>query len=465
MSPPASRLRDILRQFKKELLYAGRALSQVGLRRMLFGTASAPVLQRPSLFDVDLPVSTIEGLRDYLRQHHRSFDEGRYALYLPPASLADPSLDLLRSSYPPGSGLKLIKRPGRHFETTYSNVDMQPRLSRTERTLLPQPVEQLAIINYGYDLGLFPRAHDLVQIRTRAGMWLTGFVLEDVPASPPSRTQFQTLIDGIEHACGGSRLGLLTPRWMEHTDFRFPEGLRNCRVRGDGTAVYVDFQNFFFINRRRLLREVLQQAKRQTHFGDALLLSGGQCCYQSVPGYTRRHKRDVGARFEHFRNSLDGAGITLEGARVLDVGCNIGMVMGHALAGGSAWAVGIDRPGVVPHARRILHLLGFSRFDVVGEEMTPQSSFQALLPSHFRDTRARPLVIFFLAMHRHIGYPPALFDLPWKAMVFEGHQDDTLESVQSRLAPLVTSRHGVIRTLEIYQDATSRPRPFALLLR
>ena len=74
-------------------------------------------------------------------------------------------------------------------------------------------------------------------------------------------------------------------------------------------------------------------------------------------------------------------------------------------------------------------------------------------------------VVFYLAMYNHIGFIDALGRLPWKALVYEGHEGDSLEELSGRLAEIKNVGSFSIKAAREYTDGDSGMRPIAILVR
>ena len=85
-------------------------------------------------------------------------------------------------------------------------------------------------------------------------------------------------------------------------------------------------------------------------------------------------------RMKVFRDALQLAGVSVEGRLVLDIGCNIGMMMGQYLKLGARWCHGWDRRHLTPHTERLLLALGCTRFSTSGTDIATSQPLEEDLP-------------------------------------------------------------------------------------
>jgi hypothetical protein len=258
-------------------------------------------------------------------------------------------------------------------------------------------------------------------------------------------------------------LGVVVPGGFSHDDFRQPDCSGNAFMDDEGKFQYVDFQNFVLQGYAQFLDGIVMQAAERSHFGDKSLLRGGRYLYQSVPGVDRPAKRDIAPRLEVLRQMLTDVGVTLEGRTVVDVGCNIGMMVGSYLREGAAWCHGWDMPAIVPHTERVLQGTGCTRFSLTGGMLNPDRDLVADLPTWLKD--GRNLVVSYLAVHGHIGWLQGLEHLPWDTMIYESHEGESQEMARGFIAKLGERIPCRILAMTTYRDGDSDPRVLAVIKR
>lgn len=168
-------------------------------------------------------------------------------------------------------------------------------------------------------------------------------------------------------------------------------------------------------------------------------------------------------RWEFLARELARHGVSLERRLILDVGCNAGMMLYSALGSGAGWAIGWDRPEVIPSTRDLLLAVGASRFHLTGAELSPEYSLEKDIPPHLRPA-LNESVVLYLSVHQHIGLLESLRHIPWRLLVYEGHQGETLQDAATALAPLLTEPVRQI-VASCLADGDSGPRPLIILRR
>jgi len=254
------------------------------------------------------------------------------------------------------------------------------------------------------------------------------------------------------------------PEGFNDVEFDCPDCSHNAFTDENSDFKYIDFQNFVLTGYDAYLREVALEATEASHFGDESVLRGGRYLYQSVPGVNLPSKRSIDERMKVFRQALTAAGVSVEDRLVLDIGCNIGMMMGQYLKLGARWCHGWDRKHLVPHTERLLGALGCTRFSTTGTDISSAQPLEENLPAFLRPY-LDGCVISYLAVRGHLGWLDGLSTVPWKVLIYEGHEGETradFEEYIKEFSALTTFRIGHQTS---YVDGDSDERTLAILVK
>lgn len=169
-------------------------------------------------------------------------------------------------------------------------------------------------------------------------------------------------------------------------------------------------------------------------FGDVhYLRSKKPYIYQTIPGVRIAARRNSIIRWEKISKLLADIDIDVKNRLVLDICCNTGVMLSMALSDGALWALGWDLPQVAEVAMQLQRSLGFSRIDMIGASLTTNYSILADI-----DVRFHPFldeaVVFYLAAYAHIGLISELATMPWRILVFEGHEKVHVEGYSDAIA-------------------------------
>jgi hypothetical protein len=469
-------LRAALRRMRAAALQAGRQTAKewsffvhmAGVRGFLpaaggGGGIALLATQKPRDVALDIPPTRDPvSLRDLLRDRGVEYAEGQFSLYLAPSAFRQIAARAAQA-YPPDSGLKVLKDGEARADRKYVSTRMLSDASRVAIRNQPTLSGLVAVANALWLNGLGAPVRDLVVLHTGHTRHMA-FVVGHVSGRVPGPDEYAAFLNRLDNYLRVGPLALVLPHWREHKDLAPPDCNANL-IMPDGadSAVYVDFQNFLFKDWSRFVKACTNAARQGTHFGETHLLAGGRYLYQSVPGIARLSKRDSERRFTFILRMLTGHGIALDGCAVLDIGCNIGMMMAQALREGASWALGWDRETVAEHTRRILYAIGCSRFAVVGADLHAEYDFASDVPPWVAP-RLHESVVFFLAMRKHIGVPSAIAAMPWRALVYEGHTGDGPDETHRYLQDLSARTGARVVASASYQDRMTQ-RPIALLVR
>jgi hypothetical protein len=214
-----------------------------------------------------------------------------------------------------------------------------------------------------------------------------------------------------------------------------------------------------------LMEDVLGQDGTSTlHFGRERMFGDGRYLYQSIPVTGQPGRRDTAARWRRISLLLAQSGLSVKDRLILDVGCNAGMMLAAALADGAAWGLGWDLPEVSERAEALLLALGFTRFDLIGGTLSPHYELGSALPRHLEPLLGDSLVLY-LAIRHHAGLVADLGSIPWRGLVYEGGETESVASLEAALAPLRATTEFQIAAAVDFRDGECLPRPLALLVR
>jgi hypothetical protein len=457
-------------KFKDQLVAEARAARRIGVSGLMgraLGNASPwekiLPLQRFRLVALpQLQLDSVESLVNDLKSNELSFSEGGHAIYLPPASFKASLFQDLASAYPPDAGLKVVKGKGGIDEGGYINEPTKGD-SRLHLKLVHNHRHLTLVANLLNAWRVGPKLYDLVEVQANNCVW-TAYVIQHVSGSAPSLAECESGIEKLRDLERQGLIRVILPEGFEDEEFECPKCSDNALTNGNGEFKYIDFQNFFLTNYASYLRTVALEATNASHFGDSSVLRGGRYLYQSVPGVNLPSKRSIDQRMTIFDRTMKEAGVSVEDRLVLDVGCNIGMMMGQYLKRGASWCHGWDRSHLVPHTERMLLALGCTRFSTTGTDITAHQPLEEDLPPFLR-ARLEGSVISYLAVRGHLGWLDALSRIPWKFLIYEGHEGETQEDFELYLEEFQKVADFRLGSVTSYMDGDSDERTLAVLVR
>lgn len=451
---------------KDQITSEVQTLRRVGVSRLLKETLGKPtpwreVLPIQSPRTISLPASG-ESFIDHIRSVGAAYGEGSHAIYLAPTSLKLTEFSSIAKDYPPDAGLKIMKNPGSVDESNYlmgrakGDSSIQLGMVHSHRHLS-------LVANLLHARGVGPRLYDLVNLKCDDQI-RTAYVVQDVGVDAPSVAQCEAGIQKLRDLDAEGVIKVILPDGFADPEFECPSCGNNALVDSDGQFQYIDFQNFLLGDYEKFLTNLATAAAEQTHFGDTNALRGGRYLYQSVPGVKLPGKRDVANRMKTLTQLLDQAGVSVGERLVLDVGCNIGMMMSQYLKLGAKWCHGWDRATTTPHTERMLLALGCTRFSTTGTDITKSRALANDLPKHAA-AALNGCVISYLAVRGHLDWLDSLREIPWSFMIYEGHEGETSQDFESYLVELKSLTNFKLGPTSTYVDGDSEERTVAILLK
>lgn len=409
------------------------------------------------------PVAHSRDLAGWLQERGVEIREGGHTIYIPPQPGLVDVLGEAARSYPAGSGFKILRDPRPPHEAHYLTPHGGRPLSTLRRNLVGLPREQVVTANHLYVRGLGPRVWDVCSLRAGPDSY-TAFIVDHITGSPTTPEEWGRFRDRLDEVVAEDQLAVTIPDWRSNGDFGSPDCRGNLIATSPLRApLYVDFQNFRLRDQRDWQREVARKGRAGLHFGRTRVGRGGAYLYQSIPTLGASGKRNSSKRWQLISKLLADAGLAIRGRLVLDVGCNAGMMLHSALADGAFWGLGWDLPEVIERAEPILLSLGTSRFHLIGANLASEYPLEGDVRPELTP-RLEESVIFYLSVVNHVGVMHSLSRLPWRAMLFEGHQGESLETTLTHVSHL-TARGVRIAARTSVGDGDSSERPLLLLVR
>ena len=456
------KLRD---QFASEYRVARR----IGIKNLwekAIGTPSSwqevlPVQSARRISIPDLELTSLHSFLSQLDDQRLAYATGGHAIYLPPDTVEKTAFRVLSNFYPPNTGLKIVKHPGGLSESVY--VYKNEGESRLHLRLIHNLRHLSLVANLLHVKGVGPRLHDLVELDC-GGNLRTAFVTEHVENPVTSTAECESGIKTIRELEQNGLLKVILPSGFDDEEFQCPDCSGNAFTTRDGKFRYIDFQNFVLTGYGEYLKSVALDAAEASHFGDKSILRGGRYLYQSVPGLGLPSKRDIKVRMKALTALLEQAGVSVNNRLVLDVGCNVGMMMAQYLKMGAVWVHGWDQEVVVPHTERLLYALGCTRFSTTGGVITKSIRLQENLAPHVQP-HLEGCVISYLAIRGHVDWLNALAEIPWTFMIYEGHEGETTQQSLKYFEEFKQRVPFQIAAQGEYADGDSEPRTVAILIK
>ncbi|HEX8089555.1 MAG TPA: hypothetical protein VF762_11910, partial [Blastocatellia bacterium] len=423
-------------------------------------------LQRPlRLVIPGLNLANTVEMLDYLDSTGLEYSQGGHTIYLPPATVRASAFQVLTRNYPQDAGVKIVKNPGGVDDSDY--ICSGPGLAKGESLIhrkLTHTHRQLTLVaNLMFSKDIGPRLYDLVELQCGDQIW-TAYVIEHVKGRTPTLEECEAGLGKIRALKEQGFIKITIPDNDEEEDFRCPACNNNAFIDGSGKFHYIDFQNFLLVDYGSYLKGVAVQAADETHFGDKSLLRGGRYLYQSVPGLSMPGKRKIDDRIKVLCELMESSGVSVKDRLVLDIGCNIGMMIAQYLRLGARWCHGWDRAYVTPHTEKLLLALGCTRFSLSGCDIDASRKIEADLPE-ILEPSLDGCVISYLAVRSHLGWLNSLARVPWSFMIYEGHEGETQKDFEIHMNQLRSHVDFRIGAVSSYTDGDSDRRTVAILLR
>jgi len=404
--------------------------------------------QRTLNWNVSLPeLNTGPDLVNWFRDHNILVNEGGHTIYIPPQSELASLMPDIVGHYPPNSGFKILKDFRGPDEAKYSTA---------------RPMDLQITANYIHALGFGPQLWDLCTWKSKSSLYSV-FVVDHVSGDAPSREECDVFLGTMKEQLSENNLHIAMPDWADREDFKCPGCNGNLLVSEPLKVLqYIDFQ-CFTCNAAAWTKEIVLKANEAFYFGDTWLTN--KPLYQSVPGSASVGKRNTKKRWDFIIELLHQADVSIRGRLVLDVGCNAGMMLNSSLVEGAAWAIGWDRPAIVPFTKNLLFSLGTTRFNLVGATLNQEYPLENDIPVNMSPMLSEA-VIFYFSVHDHIGLLESLKKIPWRVFVYEGHQAELLEDSHAAIEPLLTDKIEIVASKYIdIMDGDADPRPVVILKR
>ncbi len=446
--------RDFIWQRRRDLLFLVYLLRRI-VRQIVYRSHYSEIEKSLKQYifthDVSLPFDSVEGLSQEFTRLNFKFSEGRHTFYLYRDNDIEKLSKKILSFYPYKIGLKIIKSAEISNDGTpyYTSSKVASRSSTITSRAVGSIREKMIISNILNLRGVAPRVYDIVRLRFKNRVAFA-MVVQHIEGDILKGEAAKEFMRRFKRIIRDEYIQILGEK--DHVDFRPPD-YRNNIISNREKTYYVDIQNFAIFDKKQRDKQLSQAIQEVTHFGDSRIMRPSEYAYQSVPGLNIKGKRDTLYRIYKIQDLLDKNNISLKGHTVLDIGCNLGIFIMHFLSKGARWGVGLDMPKIVNVATRFLIERGFSRFDLIGADLSEDNVIE-LLP--LKDYE----MVLYLSIEKHIGFPDWLNRISFRYFLYEGHSHETVKDIKTKIK---TWRPDIkIIDSIISQDGDSEPRPILL---
>lgn len=465
---------NIIFRFIRRIYYEAKMLFHVlqnslitKFYKRLKGNSCKTVTQFPLSWNMKIGrIKTVEDLKSLLKNSNILFNEGGNTIYIPPQQRLEKLFGNMVMFYPPDAGFKILK----HFQPPdkAKYVGGGPYIGQGDsyirRVLTGSINDQIDAANVLHRFQVGPALYDVAEIITDE-VSMTCFVVQHVHGVSPNEKEHEEFLNKLSILINGDTFALVPPEGLKFIDFKSPDCNRNL-IKSNETAklMYVDFQQFIVRDKKKMIDQILLESKNELHFGDTRLFRGGKYLYQSIPGTLNIGKRDIEKRWSFIKKLLQDSGVEVSKRIVLDIGCNAGMMLSCALAEGALWGLGWDSSSVVIQAKRLNSVLGNTRVNFFGANLSESYCISRDIPERF-NLLLNNSIIFYLAVWKHFGFMSDLAKIPWKAIVFEGHDGDTFEKLSDKLLKIQSEWNCKITVKSEIRDGDCGTRPIAVFVR
>ena len=390
-----------------------------------FAEQAIEVYEAPLAHGPDRP-----GLLTMLERSGLAYRDLGSAVYLPAQAGLSRAVGAAADAYPEGSGF-LIARS--------SQADQW-----RDRLLA-------GVLLHAENVG--PRVYDLIGLT--GAVTVPALVLADPVTEPAAEPEREAVASAVRALAGAGLVVVDDAQWDQPENFRASDG---------GSAAFIRPDLLRAPDQGKLIDRALDGAREELHFGREAALRGRRYLYQSVPAARQAGRRDTTRRWDRIQELLGSEGVSVKGRPVLDVGCNAGLMLAAALADGARWGLGWDLPEVARHAQRVVGALGCTRVDLFGAELSADYDLVAEVPDHLHPALDDSLVLY-LAIRHHVGFLKSLGTLPWRVMVYEGGETESVARLDEVLEDLRALCDFRVAAAVDFRDSETLSRPLAVLIR
>jgi len=384
-------------------------------------------------YDLPFTVSSPEQFIKLCEAHEIRYSTGRHSIYLPPQKALREFLGEVIHDYPDDTGFKILKNFQSPENASYIANGSQRLLTKN---MMGPVTNQALAANALAALDLGPPCYGIAHLQSGAEA-MTAFAVGHVEGDLASPQDCEEFTEALRPLVSAGLLELVPVRGLKDPDFLPPHCNFNLlRERTTGKLRYIDFQQLL-VHQKPLLRKITETSSEDVHFGGSsqLFRQGKKYLYQSVPGLSSSAKRDTEYRWKIYRAMLEKQGVKVNGKVVLDVCCNTGVMLAHAIGDGAAWGIGWDLPNVVPHSRKLMQILGAACSTLIPTHLSPEYNISESIPKWLKP-KTDGSILFYLAAIQHVGIIQDLANIPWKTVFFEDHEGITNDEADSNLRQL-----------------------------
>ncbi len=312
-------------------------------------------------------------------------------------------------------------------------------------------------------LEIGPKVYDLVKLEDEGGSWEV-LVSDRVDLEITSKRQIGALMQRIELLKSRGLLSLRSSHGRSKQEVL--DQIRNTSglSKSSGSGICLNPLLFDFAPQKKMVDHLFSGGFESLRFTDVPWYRNKIYPYQSIPGVSVNAKRDMEVRWVEIRDLLTKFDLSLENRMVLDICCSSGIFMSYALSEGASWALGWDIPDVASITSKLQKVLGISRAEVFGAKLHDRYPLKNDIPAHLTSHLDESVIFLFSAV-AHVGFIEEIGEIPWRFLVFEGHEADEFEDRKAELESYAIRWNAELLTMDKIHDGDSFPRPLAIIAR
>jgi O-antigen/teichoic acid export membrane protein len=435
--------------------------------RRLRGVSYTPLKQPPLSWNVEIgQIRNAEDLGEFLIQNHIVFNEGGHTIYIRPQLGLEKIFGKMVAFYPSDAGFKVLKQfrspqRVRYVGNLSYGIDGHP-YSLNILTGSARDRAEAANVMHMFEIG--PALYDVAEIIAKDTV-MTCFVVQHIDGVNSTHEQHTEFLKRLSNLINKDIFALVPAEGLNYPDFHSPDCNGHLiKSFETGKLTYVDFEQLIVRNKERLINKISHEAYKFLDCDESKLVRAERYASQSISSISSIGMRDADKRWSIVKNLLNDSGINVASRIVLDIGCKVGMMLSCALTDGALWGIGWDAPDAVEAAKRLNAVLGNTRLNLYAAKLSEEYPIVNDIPVRLR-TLLGESVIFYLAVWRDIGFMSELANIPWKALVFEGHEGDTWEDLNDQLLQMQSEWHCTLAVKLAITDGERGTRPIGVLAR
>ena len=372
-------------------------------------------------YDTKLQLSPVpKEIKDILDINGIKYRTGAHSIYIYRTDDIKKINEQIVYDYPKDIGLKIIfsQNISKDGSVFYTSNKVGPSSNIISVKAVGSVLDKIAISNILSLYNISPRVYDIIWIKSKKYKF-QAMVVKNIEGRYVDEREGKSFIKKLKNILKKEDIKILG-LGLKSIDFRPPNFNYNIIKAKNGNFYYVDIQNFEFKSKIKNILKLFPDFKKKKYFKNNHLLIKDKNNFKLIPSSNvigMKTNNQIKVIFNIFEKEK----YSVYNKKILDVGCNNGMLLFSFLNKGARWCVGLDKPKNIELINKFSFYNKFSRINLIGCDIFGSKINKLLPKKHFN-------VILYSGISHNQGFPEWLKKIDFDYFIYEGYTNEKIKN-------------------------------------